>query len=216
MLICRRLYIRCLYRRISIHLMLMLILTSCRNAYSLLNFNTSHVNVNQAALQVVRVINCYFNTSHVNVNLYGKYIQGGNTAISIHLMLMLIFFVILAYQIIILISIHLMLMLIAMHSDIFKRDRNFNTSHVNVNLCCSVWYSWIIAISIHLMLMLIHFLHHCHVHFNWISIHLMLMLIRQQRNRKQPYSNFNTSHVNVNLTSLASASTSRLFQYISC
>ena len=77
-------------RPISIHLMLMLIiligLYFSRNIY----FNTSHVNVNQTT--IIDVTDAYsdFNTSHVNVNPDGRLLKKCKTAISIHLMLMLI------------------------------------------------------------------------------------------------------------------------------
>ena len=75
------------------------------------HFNTSHVNVNRCSVCRSRHQSLNFNTSHVNVNLYSKYIQGGNTAISIHLMLMLIF----------------------SYFSLSSISLNFNTSHVNVN-----------------------------------------------------------------------------------
>ena len=109
---------------------------------------------------------------------YGKYIQGGNTAISIHLMLMLIVTASITACSVDIISIHLMLMLINGHRGFFNVHEHisihlmlmlisitfrynscliahFNTSHVNVNRYMDDAYICRREISIHLMLMLI-------------------------------------------------------------
>ena len=123
------------YTRISIHLMLMLILSCVR---------------------VLALTSADFNTSHVNVNQIVWISLGTIVHISIHLMLMLIKFTKVKLIIVIHISIHLMLMLII---KIFIHELmcriHFNTSHVNVNLLSSNLLDGIIYISIHLMLMLI-------------------------------------------------------------
>ena len=100
------------------------------------------------------------------------------------------------------ISIHLMLMLIwREHIKLVPHHKNFNTSHVNVNLYTSGESSLqvhyfntshvnvnlgsqfvifhVCFISIHLMLMLIYPFHSSGIKLPSISIHLMLMLIRK-------------------------------------
>ena len=56
----------------------------------LLNFNTSHVNVNHIWHFVVQRSSDDFNTSHVNVNHLYRRMLSEKINISIHLMLMLI------------------------------------------------------------------------------------------------------------------------------
>ena len=54
--------------KISIHLMLMLIKNIKQMYCYLVNFNTSHVNVNLANALLEQLSKSHFNTSHVNVN----------------------------------------------------------------------------------------------------------------------------------------------------
>ena len=76
-----------------------------------MNFNTSHVNVNQLKWFTLFKIHIHFNTSHVNVNPCTFCFSTSFIRISIHLMLMLIL-------------IPAILQGLVVH---------FNTSHVNVN-----------------------------------------------------------------------------------
>ena len=93
------------------------------------------------------------------------------------------------------ISIHLMLMLIVFDVPYIVLQRNFNTSHVNVNRLMYSFTTIGASISIHLMLMLIVI----------ITAELVLK------------SYFNTSHVNVNQNFLIiPLNITPLFQYISC
>ena len=94
---------------------------------------------------------------------------------------------------------------------------DFNTSHVNVNLC-----------SIKLAFCCLNNFNTSHVNVNLmgkvaringclISIHLMLMLIKGWSiSNPLMFHDFNTSHVNVNLNSRHSNSSKYSFQYISC
>ena len=80
---------------ISIHLMLMLIVYGRPTSIQCYgNFNTSHVNVNHSSMNHHLSYSHYFNTSHVNVNLNSLSAFNVAFIISIHLMLMLIFFAI--------------------------------------------------------------------------------------------------------------------------
>ena len=144
----------------------------------------------------------YFNTSHVNVNRCIIVLSGIRTAISIHLMLMLITFLIKQRQSRRYISIHLMLMLIASLLRSILILIYFNTSHVNVNrnTCekpvIDSYYFNTSHVNVNLYDM-----QGQHIIFS-ISIHLMLMLIRITLVIYFPcLRNFNTSHVNVNLNS---------------
>ena len=74
-----------------------------------------------------------------------------------------------------------MLMLILLKTLLNCSLLYFNTSHVNVNPLCSIFCNKYCSISIHLMLMLI--------------LKYSAQLLRGCRD-------FNTSHVNVNLTEL--------------
>ncbi len=97
----------------------------------------------------------HFNTSHVNVNLQRPCLRQQVSMISIHLMLMLIFFWQLSFFSICEISIHLMLMLIELTLLLALPEPHFNTSHVNVNPRSFTVSTLSQHISIHLMLMLI-------------------------------------------------------------
>ncbi len=132
----------------------------------------------------------HFNTSHVNVNLQRPCLRQQVSMISIHLMLMLIFFWQLSFFSICEISIHLMLMLIELTLLLALPEPHFNTSHVNVNL----------LIFVFLRLLIIDF-NTSHVNVNHvrtdtilfsmpISIHLMLMLIWQESILKKGVQEF--------------------------
>ena len=76
---------------ISIHLMLMLIPSdTVMPSPHTINFNTSHVNVNQENKVDLLNSKWHFNTSHVNVNRQQYQDNICSWLISIHLMLMLI------------------------------------------------------------------------------------------------------------------------------
>ena len=99
-------------RKISIHLMFLLIgitlETTCLSCY----FNTSHVSINRKAAEDDLLDIRYFNTSHVSINRK-KATSGKKTiAISIHLMFLLIRQTRKQPMPIMLISIHLMFLLI--------------------------------------------------------------------------------------------------------
>ena len=91
-----------------------------------------------------------------------------------------------------------MLMLIGLHFLILPAIHYFNTSHVNVNRPEATLVFSVSDISIHLMLMLIWFAYYINNKRTKISIHLMLMLITEELQGYNSFSNFNTSHVNVN------------------
>ena len=77
------------YKEISIHLMFLLISFTRAALGKDVNFNTSHVSINPAALGKLKV-ESDFNTSHVSIN---PFLQQGcrfHPTISIHLMFLLI------------------------------------------------------------------------------------------------------------------------------
>ena len=123
----------------------------------LLNFNTSHVNVNLLLKTLLNCILLYFNTSHVNVNLQSRSPLCNSHCISIHLMLMLIIFSATPFTVLVLHfnTSHVNVNLYSHHIQ-GCRPCNFNTSHVNVNLASGLSNILCACISIHLMLMLIH------------------------------------------------------------
>ena len=157
-----------------------------------------------------------FNTSHVKVNHYMLILASSPFQISIHPMLKLIW----------------------NHRRYYAKNDYFNTSHVKVNLQRAVliilfWHNFNTShvkvnlqtlrfrwrssrISIHPMLKLICSQILCNIHCEQISIHPMLKLIKSNGTFQFKNSNFNTSHVKVNLWIGAEKKMTRLFQYIPC
>ena len=140
-----------------------------------LNFNTSHVSINQLlTLNFFWFIN--FNTSHVSINQTETRKTAFWGRISIHLMFLLIWTQGLLGRSMNQISIHLMFLLIASGNTNAPRKTNFNTSHVSINPIREKTHYFRRRISIHLMFLLIKIL------YDDISVR----------------GHFNTSHVSIN------------------
>ena len=97
------------------------------------DFNTSHVSINQKKVNSRQAVKKHFNTSHVSINLRCGWSNYPSAAISIHLMFLLIM---LPTIIITIINVHFN----TSHVSINQADpvhgkagRNFNTSHVSIN-----------------------------------------------------------------------------------
>ena len=75
---------------ISIHLMFLLIILYTVFWFYIMDFNTSHVSINQVLKLLFLVVFKYFNTSHVSINHYATDVYDTLRHISIHLMFLLI------------------------------------------------------------------------------------------------------------------------------
>ena len=120
---------------ISIHLMFLLIGFSCSSVFSFLHyFNTSHVSINRG--KCVLGYFCRLISIHLMFLLIREPISctWASRKISIHLMFLLISPVIVTPVQFCTISIHLMFLLIEYLEAQGDPQKNFNTSHVSINL----------------------------------------------------------------------------------
>ena len=120
------------------------------------NFNTSHVSINHVLPPSKKKNVEYFNTSHVSINQTREQKSFSFTAISIHLMFLLIVPFRDLKRNHIAISIHLMFLLI--RCGTIKEHLSgcyFNTSHVSINRIQRLHQDNFDYISIHLMFLLI-------------------------------------------------------------
>ena len=134
-----------------------LLITSLRlTLLTLMNFNTSHVSINQWSPSLLGSLHLYFNTSHVSINRVLPTLRN-TTALHFN----------------------------TSHVSINRCTgghqppafTDFNTSHVSINHNCLMLAQWYNLISIHLMFLLIDCRTGDRRHRTHISIHLMFLLI---------------------------------------
>ena len=114
--------------------MFLLIAFARRHCHASFYFNTSHVSINQRKFPRL-----YFGNGisiHLMFLLIALPLSGAISPlfISIHLMFLLIKKAVIFCLANFTISIHLMFLLIGLHRVMQKRQHNFNTSHVSINL----------------------------------------------------------------------------------